>query len=139
MSCKDTCQPQPWCGVSCDLCDPFNGTYLDCSENCGKCNGPAPNPNCDPNDPTTVYQCDFDNCIYNATTALVPFLGKTDRAKDINYIAQFSCGTQPVGKGSKSKLFDIAMQWWNFGLTAVPNNHLKNPTIPPPIVDVSNK
>ena len=90
-----------------------------CMNNCKNPN-PPPNPNCDPNDPTTVYQCDFDNCIYNATNALVPFLGKTDRANDIKSIAQFSCGTQPVGKGSKSKLFDIAMQWWNFGLTAVP-------------------
>ena len=38
---------------------------------------------------------------------------------DINAIAQFSCGTQLVGKGSKSKLFDIAMQWWNMAKAPV--------------------
>ena len=83
------------CKTDCDLSrDPF--CFADCIVTCPK-PSPPPGPNCDPNNPTNVYQCDFDNCIYNATNALVPFLGKTDRANDINSIAQFSCGTQPVG------------------------------------------
>ena len=92
---------------------------IECMHNC-KDTGPLlpPNPNCDHNDPTTVYQYDMDNCLANAQNALLPFLGK-QRMSNIKEIAQFSCGTQSVGKGSKSKLFDIAMQWWNFAITLV--------------------
>ena len=48
--------------------------------------------------------------------------------KDINDIAQFSYGTQSVGKGSKSKLYDIAMEWWNLAIMSV--EQLNNADLP---------
>ena len=115
------CETSDNCNKCCmDYCGGGRTGYA-CYTSCIQgCSTPtlAPGPNCDPNDPTNVYQCDMDNCLFNAKNSLKPFLG--DRIEDINDIAQFSCGSQPVGKGSKSKLFDIAMQWWNFGITAVP-------------------